>query len=134
MKQYSLFLILKLGLMACQDIDKPKKPKKLIPKEEMTEILMELYLANAARSVNVKTMEASEVRVDSLIFEKFGIDSLQFAENDAYYAADLNSYQEMFTVIEERLNRQEKILDSLLLQEKDKNHKPGSGSEKDSLP
>ncbi len=98
---------------SCQDVNQPKKPKNIIPKDKMAEVLTEAYLANAARSVDNKSILVSGVKMDSLIYTKFGIDSLQFVQSNDYYAANINSYMEIFQKVENNLKALEKNLDSV---------------------
>src|SRR5690606_17996206 len=94
MKYFSFILI--LAFIGCQDVKAPEKPKELIGKNKMVDILTEAYLANAARSVDNKSIIAKGIVIDTLVYKNFGVDSLQFAKSNAYYAADINTYIEIF--------------------------------------
>lgn len=110
--RYWLFIIA-LVFVGCQDVKRPEKPENLIPKDKMVDILTEAYLANAAQSIRNKAVFGEEIRLDSLVYAKFGIDSLQFARSNAYYATDVNTYVDIFQKIELKLNQYEKGLDSI---------------------
>ena|SRR5690554_4710607 len=112
MKYWIVFLI-PLMIVACQDVQRPEKPKNLIAKDVMAEVLTEAYLANAGRSVDNKTVEIKGVKIDSFIYNKFGIDSLQFVRSNNYYAADINTYVDIFQKVEENLKAIENRLDSI---------------------
>ncbi|QAA82346.1 DUF4296 domain-containing protein [Aequorivita sp. H23M31] len=112
MKYLVIFLFL-VGLAACQNVKYPEKPKDLIGKEKMAEILAEAYLANAGRSIDNKTMLKEGVNMDSHFYTKFGVDSLQFARSNDYYAADVNAYISIFQNVEAKLQKIEKHLDSI---------------------
>lgn len=103
-------------LFGCQTVERPKKPENLIPKEKMVDVLTESYLANAARGVGVKNLLVRDVRIDSLIYTKFGIDSAQFARSNEYYAADVNEYIAIFERVEAKLAAMDKALDSIRAQ------------------
>ena len=111
MKFLGFFII--IILWSCQDIKYPEKPKDLIAKDKMVDILTEAYLANAARSIDNKKIMASGINMDSIFYRKFGVDSLQFAKSNAYYAADVNVYLTLFQDVENRLNAMEQNLDSI---------------------
>jgi hypothetical protein len=113
MKQSIVFIILVLGIFGCQDVTQPEKPKNLIAKDKMIDILMETYLDNAARSIDNKTIISKGIKMDSMVYKKFGIDSLQFAKSNAYYAADVNIYMEMFKEVETRLTKMQQKMDSI---------------------
>lgn len=107
------FFIIIILLWSCQDIKYPEKPKDLIGKDKMVDILTEAYLANAARSIDNKKIMASGINMDSIFYKKFGVDSLQFAKSNAYYAADVNVYLSLFQDVENRLNAMQQNLDSI---------------------
>ena len=113
MKHWVPILILILSILGCQNVERPEKPKNLISKEKMVDVLTEAYLANAARSVNNQAIIDKGIQVDSLIFKKFEVDSVQFAKSNDYYAADINMYLDIFQKVEARLVAMEKKLDSI---------------------
>lgn len=119
MKYSIILMIFFFAISACQNISQPEKPKDLIPKDKMVDILIDTYLANAARSLDNKTIIANGVKMDSMIYKKFGIDSLQFARSNAFYAADVNSYMDIFKKVETRLDVKQKKMDSLWERKRD---------------
>lgn len=121
MKQWSQLLLFVLVFFGCQNVERPQKPKNLISKEKMVEVLTEAYLANAARSVNNQAIIDKGIQMDTLIYGKFNIDSLQFVQSNAYYATDLNTYLEIFQKVETRLRAKQQKLDSI--RQLDKNRK-----------
>ncbi len=113
MKGGLLVILFFLFLMGCQDVHHPEKPKNLISKEKMIDVLSEAYLANAARSVNNRKILENGLKLDSLIYAKYNIDSLQFAKSNAYYSDNMNMYNDIFQKVEERFNGMLKKRDSL---------------------
>ena len=113
MKQSIFFIILTLGLFGCQDVKQPEKPKNLIAKDKMVDILLETYLANAARSIDNKSIISKGIKMDSLVYKKFGIDSLQFVKSNSYYAADINTYIKIVQEVEARLTGMQQKMDSI---------------------
>ena len=111
MKYISIIVL--IVLFGCQSVSKPEKPDNLIPKEKMMDIMMDSYLSNAARSVNNRKVRSYGLKLDSLIYAKYNVDSLQFANSNTYYAADLDTYEEMFKTIEERLGVLKSKADSI---------------------
>ncbi len=120
MKHGLLFLLIILSFLGCQDVEKPEKPENLIPKDKMTNILTEAYLSNAARSVSNQTIIDKGIKMDTLIYKNFGVDSILFAKSNAYYAADVNSYREIIETVEKRLIAMQNEMDSIRNQEKNK--------------
>lgn len=106
-------VIASVFFVGCQDVKRPEKPKNLISKEKMADVLTEAYLSNAAQSVRNQAIFKEEISLDSLIFAKFDIDSLQFVKSNDYYAIDSNSYIEILEKVEANLEFYEESLDSI---------------------
>ncbi len=112
--------ILNLGLLfvvflviSCQDIKKIEKPENLIAKDKMVNILTDVYISNASRSVNNKLLKEYHIRLDSIIYNKYQIDSLQFVESNAYYSSNLKTYTKIITRVQDRLILLQKEKDSI---------------------
>ncbi|MEZ4779782.1 MAG: DUF4296 domain-containing protein [Flavobacteriaceae bacterium] len=115
--KFLAYLFFGIFLLGCQDVKRPVKPENLIPKDKMVSILVESYTGNAARSINYKTLRDEIVDLDSLIYKKFDIDSLQFVQSNAYYASQLNEYIAILKAVEERLMVQKAEIDTLIIKE-----------------
>lgn len=86
------------------------KPKNLLSKEKMTDLLYDLTIYNSLQSFNFNadTVYLHHKRAD--IFQKYGIDSLQFVEQNEYYRQDLEAYAKMFETVQQRiLDRVEEV-------------------------
>jgi hypothetical protein len=106
-------VIASVFIMGCQDVKRPEKPKDLIPKEKMVEVLTEAYLSNSAQSVRNQSIFKEEVNLDSLFYAKFDIDSLQFVKSNNYYAFNSSLYIDILEKVEANLERIEDRLDSI---------------------
>lgn len=121
-----LLVILVIGqFLSCQEVVRPQAPEQIIPESQMVEILVEAYIGNAARSNNNRVLRMGGVQLDSILYQKYGIDSLQFAQNTAYYAAQIDPYMRILQGVEKELSLVKKSLDSIALidaeqQKKDK--------------
>jgi len=116
MRLIKLMLLLSF-LAGCQDVKRPVKPENLISKDRMVSILVESYTGNAARSINNRVLRENVIELDSLIFNKFDIDSLQFAQSNAYYASQINDYIEILKQVEERLVIKKAEIDTIIKRE-----------------
>lgn len=112
MRKFLWLGLIVIGL-GCQHIERPERPEDLIPQDKMVNILTDLYINNAARSVNVRVLRNNGIVLDSLLYTKYDIDSLQFARSNAFYTSDLDNYNNMFAEIEERLVAMKGELDSI---------------------
>lgn len=86
------------------------KPKNLIPEEKMAQVLYELSVINASRGfrpVNGEDLNSA----NTSFFDFHGVDSLQFAASNAYYAARPKLYLKIMNLAEELMDAQK---DSLL--------------------
>ncbi|MDC8002786.1 DUF4296 domain-containing protein [Aureisphaera galaxeae] len=115
----AFFTIGLLWVMGCQDVKKPEPPQNLISKDEMVDILADAYIGNAAKSINNRMLRTKGIYLDSVLYQKFGIDSLQFALSNAYYASDLNGYAKLLEQVEEQLVERKAVVDSLYEIEKE---------------
>lgn len=112
-------IILLLFLGSCHEVIRPEKPKNLIAKDTMVQILAEAYLGNSARSITNKTLREKGIQIDSIIYSRFGVDSLQFAESNSYYASQVNDYIDLMRGVEALLKQQKKVVDSIYEIEKE---------------
>ncbi len=110
-----IFIVFLLGLVtfSCQK-DPVKKPKKFIEEETMISILYDLSLLEAIKSNNPVILEQHQINPHTYIYKKYKIDSLQFVENNLYYAADLKRYKKMYEKVEFQLGEQKKLADSAM--------------------
>lgn len=111
--RYWTILLIAISFGACQTVQQPEKPRDLIGRDKMVSILTEAYLANAARSIDNRTIIEEGIEMDSLFYNKFEVDSLQFAKSHAYYAADVNTYSLFIQEVETKLEGMVKTLDSI---------------------
>ena len=108
-----LFVVLLVILASCQHVERPARPDDLIAKDTMVQIMTDVYLGNAARSVNNKVLRQNAVELDSMIYRKYGIDSMQFVRSNTYYTSRLDDYAEIFTGVEARLSQLQRQIDSI---------------------
>lgn len=92
-----------LLLTACQHVERPEQPEDLIALDKMADIMTEVYLGNAAKSVNNKIIRQSGMKLDSFVYKKYDIDSMQFVRSNAYYTSNLDAYNQLFQEVEKKL-------------------------------
>jgi len=97
----------------CQNVLRPEMPENLIPEDKMVDILTETYLINAARSFDKRTILENKIKLDSFVYLKFNIDSLQFAQSNAFYTSDLDTYNRIFLKVQERMTGLKTRVDSI---------------------
>ena len=116
------FITILLVILGCQDVKYPEKPDNLISEAKMVDVLTEVYLSNAVRSFNIRIVRDSGYKLDSMLYKKFTIDSIQFAKSHAYYSADLDRYTAMFEKVKVNLETMKVGADSLKSQYDKRRH------------
>lgn len=79
----------------------------------MSEIMYDLYILNAAKGVNRKLLELNGIMPLEYIYEKHGIDSLQFAESNTYYAYDSKVYTSIIEKMSAKLQKDKELYETL---------------------
>ena len=108
MKKY--FFILTV-LFACSNSNnKEITPKNLIAEEKMVEVIYEMTLISVSKGVNRQILEKNGVIPDQYIFNKYNIDSLQFAISNEFYSNDLDTYLDIYEKVKEKLQLNKQIV------------------------
>jgi len=108
------FLIIGALILVSCSSNKAEKPDNLISEQKMVEILYELSLINSSRNFRPVGQKES-IKINSSFFDYHGIDSLQFAVSNAYYATQPKRYLKIVELAEEMLENQK---DSLTAEKK----------------
>lgn len=96
------FLSVLLLLISCgEKVIEP--PENLISQEKMTAILYDLAILNGTKGTNPSILKNNNIELMPFIFEKYKIDSIQFAQSDLYYASVPLQYQAIYETVETRL-------------------------------
>lgn len=116
MKKIILLLsILIIG--ACSGKNEIPKPEKPIDKEVMENILYDLALLQALKSYSPEKLTQNKINSSTYIYQKYKIDSLQFVENNKYFASKIDEYNLMFERVNQRLLKQKTAVDTILKRE-----------------
>ncbi|WP_299553583.1 DUF4296 domain-containing protein [Seonamhaeicola sp.] len=126
LKRFIIVFISVLTIVGCGG---PKKPKNLISKKKMVNILIDSKLIASANTINRRILEENGVFQDTYIFEKYNIDSTQFAESNAYYAYHIKDYEEIYLMVKDSLDKLKAHYKEL----QDKERKEAEQKSKDSL-
>ena len=113
MNKFLVYILISFFVLSCNDIDKPKKPDNLISKGKMIDIITDISLMNAAKGVDKNLLNTKGIDPEKYIFQKFAIDSIQFAENSNYYAYDVKEYEDIYLQVKQRLESQRVIYKDL---------------------
>lgn len=103
LKRLILFVGLIFTVLACNKLEGPEKPKNLISKDKMVDILIDAKLISSANSKNKIIMRDGGLEFKTYVYEKHNIDSLQFALSNDYYAFHIKEYEEIYTRLADSL-------------------------------
>jgi len=112
MKKIIYIAILSVLVISCTSNTILKKPKDLIPKDEMVSIITDMLIASSAQQIKNKDLKRN-VNYFPLIFEKYHIDSTRFKSSNFYYTSQIDEYDIILKEVKERLSAQKKIVDSI---------------------
>lgn len=86
-------------------------PENLISEDKMVDILHDLALLNATKASFGYYLEQNNLKTMDFLFQKYQIDSTQFAQSDKYYASVPLKYQMIYEKVEARLEAKRKTLE-----------------------
>lgn len=113
MRSPYLLLFLTLWLLACAN-KLIEEPENLIPRDQMADILYDMALLNAIDNSHPQVLKENDLEVMEFVYEKYGVDSLQFASSDVYYASVPAEYQKIYEAVEERLTEQRDSVNKII--------------------
>ena len=129
MKNFVLIILVLFLSVSCEK-ELVKQPKRLIEKDKMIDIMYDLSILDAIKYHNPLSLDSTDSSPKKFIFQKYKVDSLQFAQSNMYYAADYESYKDMFDEIARRLEVNQKKADSLVKIEEKKAAKANKNKKK----
>jgi protein-disulfide isomerase len=103
-------ILLIITLVSCSE-KAIEKPKNLIEKATMENILYDLALLQAIKRHDYKILPNNSVDPKKYIFQKYKIDSAQFAQSNKYYSSEIDEYKKMYDRIIEKAEAEKKAID-----------------------
>ncbi len=102
MNKFIYILILSVFFGACTSNTIIKKPENLIPKEQMVDLLTDIFIANGGDNIKNINLQRS-TNYFPFVFEKYKIDSTRFRESNYYYTSRIDDYDEILEKVDKRL-------------------------------
>ena len=116
-----IFFVILILFSCNNNIRKTPMPENLISEEKMADVIYEMTLISVSKGVNRRILENNGVIPEKYIFEKYNIDSLQFALSNEFYSNDLNSYLNIYNRVKLKLQENKQIIvDSIENYKKDR--------------
>ena len=113
----TILYLLFFTIVACNSKTEIPKPEKPIGKEVMEKILYDLAVLQALKSYSPDKLSKNSINSKTYIYQKYKIDSLQFAQNSKYYASDIETYKLMYQKVSDKLILEKKKIDTIISRE-----------------
>jgi hypothetical protein len=97
-------LVLFFVVVSCKQ-SAVETPKNLIDENQMVAIIFDLALLDAMKSQGLNT-QRNFPTAGEFLKKKYKVDSVTFAANSKYYAADIANYKKMYEKVRTRLNEE----------------------------
>lgn len=111
MKKNSYIFVL-LILFSCTSNTIFKKPKDLIPKDSMSLLIQEMYIASSAKFIKNKSQQ-NKINYMPFVYEVYNIDSSRFQNSNYYYMSKIDEYEVILTDAKTNLEKRKKNLNGL---------------------
>jgi hypothetical protein len=120
MIRYLKIVLLILLIVGCKNnkINKPEKPKNLISKKVMVDVLYDMALISSAKGSDRRILEEKGILPQDYVFTKYNIDSLQFVESNNYYSHDIDLYEQLYNQVKAKLEKDKEGFNEILQKEK----------------
>jgi hypothetical protein len=92
MKNFLVIIGICLLMISCNS-KAVEKPKNLISEDVMVDILYDLHVFNSIKLNAISNANQDNRSPADYIYQKYEVDSAQFASSDRYYAADIEEYE-----------------------------------------
>ncbi len=111
MRQIGIIIVALLVFASCGE-KIIEQPEDLIVKEKMVQMLYDLAVINAAKSISSEVLEDYFESPTSFVFKKYGVDSLQFVRSDLYYASQPVLYEGIYKEVASKLEEDKNKLET----------------------
>jgi len=102
MNKFIYILILSVFFIACTSNTIIKKPKNLIAKDQMVDLLTDILIADGGDNIKNINLQRN-INYFPLVFDKYQIDSIRFRESNYYYTSRIDDYDEILGKVNKRL-------------------------------
>ncbi len=103
MSKHFLYILLSVSILSCQNVDKNIAPDKILTKNQMALVLMDIAQFKIIKTNYSKEFENIGINSNDYLCAKHDIDSTTLQENLRYYSYEPNVLKEIY----------EKVYDSL---------------------
>jgi len=122
MKKIALLFVL-FTIFGCGD-NAVEKPENLIEKDVMVDVLSDLTIIQSVETNNPGVITQNEIKVNEIIYKKYNIDSVSFAQSNRYYASNPHEYQKIIKKVLEKIAAKKEALNQQSMKETGKSIAP----------
>ena len=113
MRKYILLFLI-ITCLACDGSTPVEPPDEKMTPEMMEDIFYDILLMRAINNSSYVDPAHEEYFTDQYVYEKYGIDSLQLAQNQVYYAQKPKLLKKIFENLEIRSKQVEDSIDTIM--------------------
>ena len=113
MRNYILLFLI-ISCLACDGSTPDEPPDEKMTPEMMEDVFYDILLMKAIKNSSYVDPAYEEYFTDQYIYEKYGIDSLQLAQNQTYYAQKPKLMKKIFENLEIRSKQVEDSIDTIM--------------------
>lgn len=110
------YLLLLFLFYSCSKHTEPK-PKNLLDKETMTNLIYDINMLEAAQGYIPRVLNENKIKPKEFIYKKYEIDSLDFVQNNRYYASNVEMYKRMFDDVTKRILAEKESIQEIIEEE-----------------
>lgn len=114
-----MLFMLSLLFLSCQDLEEMDRPRDLIAKQKMVDVLTDLSLLNSSKNYNKQLLEETGLKPNEYLYQKYDIDSAQLALSTRYYARNYTEFEEIYRQVQKNLEKLKKDLEKQQEEEKE---------------
>lgn len=108
MNRILTIIITLLFIYGCTSNTIYKKPEDLIPQDQMIDLMVDIYMANAALNMP-NTADVRNIQYLPLVYYKYHIDSTRFKSSNFYYMTKIKDYKIISQSVVDKLSALKKI-------------------------
>ena len=113
MRKYILLFLI-ITCLACDGSTPVEPPDEKMTPEMMEDIFYDILLMRAMNNSSYVDPVHEEYFTDQYVYEKYGVDSLQLAQNQVYYAQKPKLLKKIFENLEIRSKQVEDSIDTIM--------------------
>ena len=119
MNTKKLIFLLSLITFSCIETGQNRPPDDLIPPQKMSQILADIILMKNIKRNNSFIKDKKGLLVPKYLYDKYGIDSLELASSQSYYAKNPKKYLPIFKLVQTQLKKlNDSIQETMRMEEK----------------